>query len=69
MLIPGFSWQIPAPIVLFTPGLQRPRPRGHLRLTTADPNVPPEIHIKLFQRAGRCSQNDGGGAHRVAHNS
>ncbi|HLW71676.1 MAG TPA: GMC family oxidoreductase N-terminal domain-containing protein [Candidatus Binataceae bacterium] len=46
-LIPGFSWLTPPPIVLFTPGLQRPRSRGHLRLTTADPDVPPEIHINF----------------------
>jgi choline dehydrogenase len=51
-LIPGFMWQIPPPIVLFTPSLQRPRSRGYLRLTTADPDVPPEIHINFLNDPG-----------------
>ena len=45
--IPGFSWPFPLPMALFTPGLQRPRSRGHLRLTSANPDVPPEIYINF----------------------
>ena len=46
-LIPGLSWPMPPPIALFIPVLERPRSRGHLRLTSADPGVPPEIHINF----------------------
>jgi len=46
-LIPGYSWPVSPPIVLFAPTLQRPRSRGYLRLTAADPNVPPTIHTNF----------------------
>jgi len=46
-LIPGFSWPIPPPIVLFMAGLQCPHSRGCLSLKSADPNSPVGIHINF----------------------
>jgi choline dehydrogenase len=45
--IVGFTWPIRTPLIFFAPGLQRPRSRGHVRLTTADPNVPVKIHLNF----------------------
>ena len=46
-LIAGFQWPVPPPVLLFGTSLQRPRSRGYLRLTTADPNAPVEIHLNF----------------------
>jgi choline dehydrogenase len=45
---PGFADTIPMPTVAVAPGLQRPRSRGRVSLTSKDPNVPPKIDLNYL---------------------
>jgi choline dehydrogenase len=47
-LAPGLLWPVQPPLFIVFAILQRPRSRGFLRLTTADPNVPAEISLNFM---------------------
>jgi choline dehydrogenase-like flavoprotein len=46
-LTPGLVWPIPLPIFFVSAVLMRPHSRGSLKLTSADPTVPIDIHLNF----------------------